>query len=190
MITSIKLVFRAFLFFALSGILIIFSSCTDGVDFDRTDEIILTPEVEASLIFFDLDSEIFSSVDDDDDELIFTDITPLEFLDDTPTQENLIEVEIEVLISHTINKDFINTSRFLDRQGNLQYEFSFDVPASEDGALTTVSFTEVISQGDIQAIRNSILYENQLQIQLDGTSLLGELNLQSKAIYRFIFDEL
>ena len=185
-----KLFYRIFLFFALSGIIISFLSCTDGLDLDRTDEIVLSPEVEASLIFFDLGSEVFSDVPNTMGELVLTDVTRLEFLDDTFTQENLVEIEIEVLVSHTVNKNLTNTSRFLDEDGNVLYEFSFDVPESVNGELVTTSFTEVVPQEDIEAIRNSIQYENQLEIQLDGTPLLGELNLQSKAIYRFIFDDL
>lgn len=186
-----KTIFCRLQFFALSGIMVwSFMSCADGVDFDLANDIVLSPEVEVDLIFFELDGDEFSNVPIENGTLSFRDLVRLEFLDDSFVQENLVEIEIEYLVTSTYNQNIINTSRFLDNEGGLQYEFIFDIPASPDGNEVITSITEVISQNEIQAIRNSILLENELSFQLDGNPIVGKLNFRSKAIYRLIFNEL
>jgi hypothetical protein len=46
------------LFFLLTSMLL-FVSCFDGTDFDQANDVVVTPEIELDLIYFNLDASSF-----------------------------------------------------------------------------------------------------------------------------------
>jgi len=54
-------------------------SCVSDVDFDQTQDIVLSPTVDASLIFFTLDTSDFESVDTQEAVVTVRDTTRLEW---------------------------------------------------------------------------------------------------------------
>jgi len=167
--------------FAFQVVLLV--SCVSDVDLDRIDEIILTPEIEADLVFFTLNTANFDAVNESSMQISVRDTTRLEFLDDAIIQEYLQELELMYSVENTFNRTLINRSLFLDNAGVIQYEVIFPIAASQDGEVVTTSFQAVLSQEDIQGIRNAIQLVNEVTLFTNGLPYDGVLSFQSKAIY-------
>ena len=163
--------------------LLLLVSCVSDVDLDRVDEIVLTPRVDADLVFFTLNATDFQSVSSGAAQVVVRDTTRLEFLDDNVVQEYLKEIELTYRCDNTFNAALINRSLFLDDAGVIQYEISFPITASQDGEVVTTTYQEVLSQEDIEGIRNAIQLVNEVTLFTNGLPYNGALTVESKAIY-------
>ena len=67
------------LFFLLTSILL-FVSCFDGTDFDQANDVVVTPEIELDLIYFNLDASSFYNNANNTEVLVVEDTTDLDFL--------------------------------------------------------------------------------------------------------------
>ncbi len=178
------------------GVLILFSffmtyiSCVSDVDFDQTQDVVLSPIAVTDLIFFNLDTSDFVNVNTQDVVLTVRDTTRLEFLDDDFIRENLIEITLDFQVDNSFGQSLINRAAFLNNSGQEQYVVEFEIIPSQDGSLQRTLFTQVASQEDIQAISNSNQLANEVTIMTNGASINGELTLQSKAEYVLEFSDL
>lgn len=172
------------------SILLYCSSCVDDVDFDRLDEVVLTPRLDADLLFFTVNYTSLSNEEIVNNQIILRDTTQLNFLDDEVTQENLVEIEITYRATNSFNQSITNRSIFLSENGVIQYEIIFPVSGSNSGEPVVTEFTETVTQQELQSIRNSIQLANEVIIDAGTLPQTGELNLQSKAIYSLEFSDL
>ncbi|WP_299763232.1 hypothetical protein [uncultured Dokdonia sp.] len=165
-------------------------SCVSDVDFDQTQDIVLSPTVDASLIFFTLDTSDFESVDTQEAVVTVRDTTRLEFLDDDFIRENLREVTLDFQVDNTFGQSLVNRAAFLNGDGEEQFVVIFEIISSTDGSVQRTEFTQVLSEEDIQAISNANQLANEVILTTNGASINGELTLQSKAIYALEFSDL
>jgi len=165
-------------------------SCVDDVDFDQTQDVVFNQTVDASLIFFTIDTTDLESVNTEEAIVTVRDTTRLEFLNDTFIRENLIEVTLDFQVDNTFGQSAINRAAFLNNAGQEQFVVEFEISSSPDGSVQRTAFTQVLSQEDIIAISNSIQLANEVVFTTNGASLNGELSLQSKALYKLEFSDL
>lgn len=168
----------------------LFLSCVDDVDFDRLDEVVLTPRFDIDLLFFSVNYTSLSNEEIVNSQIILRDTTELNFLDDEVTQENLVEIAISYKATNTFNHSITNRAAFLNQNGDVEYEITFPVSGSSDGTPVVTEFTEVIEAQNLENIRNSIQLANEVIISAGTLPQSGELNLQSKAIYSLEFSDL
>lgn len=179
---------RRFLVGALG--LIICVSCVKDVDFDQTEEIVLSPQVDLDLVFFDLDTNNFVEVESGDPIPVIRDTTRLEFLDDDFVRDNLRQIDFVFRYDNSFSQVFEHRAHFLNDLDEVQYAVTFDVSASPDGMATTTLFTQTVAEPDLDAIRNSIKMLIELTLVPNGNPIVGELRHQSKAVYSLEFDDL
>lgn len=165
-------------------------SCVSDVDFDQTQDVVFNQTVDASLIFFTLDTSDFESVDTQEATITVRDTTRLEFLNDDFIRENLREVTLDFLVDNSFGQSLVNRAAFLNNEGQEQLVVFFEITSSPDGSVQRTEFTEVLSEEDIQAIGNSIQLANEVILTTNGAPINGELSLQSKAIYKLEFSDL
>ncbi|HSM62912.1 MAG TPA: hypothetical protein VK833_03130, partial [Gillisia sp.] len=72
---------------------VVVGSCVKGVDLDQAEEISLTPDLQVSLLIFDVTSEDFSNPKTGEFQATIRDTVRLEFLDDSYIQDDLHTVE-------------------------------------------------------------------------------------------------
>ncbi len=170
--------------------LLVVASCVSDIDLDRIDEVVLTPRIDADLVFFTLSASDFETANTNTAQLVVRDTTRLEFLDDNVVQENLKEIELTYRSDNTFNSALINRSLFLDDAGVIQYEVSFPINASQNGEVATTRYQVILSEEDIEAIRNSIQLVNEVTLFTNGIVSEGVLTLQSKAVYSLELSDL
>lgn len=165
-------------------------SCVDDVDFDQTQDIVISPTVDASLIFFTIDTSDFESVDTQEAIITVRDTTRLEFLNDDFIRENLKEVTLNFQVDNTFGQSLVNRAAFINNAGDEQFVVSFEIASSPDGSVQRTEFTQVLDEEDIQAISNANQLANEVILTTNGASINGELTLQSKALYSLEFSDL
>ena len=67
------------LFFLLTYILLC-GSCFEGTDFDQANDVVVTPEIELDLIYFNLEASKFYDYANNTEILVVQDTTDLDFL--------------------------------------------------------------------------------------------------------------
>ena len=175
---------------ALTFSLLLFVSCVSDVDFDQTQDVTITPTVDASLIFFTIDTSDFESVDTEEAVITVRDTTRLEFLNDDFIRENLREVTLDFQVDNTFGQSLVNRVAFMNNAGEEQLVVLFEITSSPDGSVQRTEFTQVLNEDDIQAISNANQLANEVILMTNGASINGELSLQSKALYSLDFSDL
>lgn len=165
-------------------------SCVNDVDFDQTQDVVFNQTVDASLIFFTINTSDLENVNTEEAVITVRDTTRLEFLNDDFIRENLLEVVLDFQVDNTFGQSLVNRASFLNNAGQEQLVVEFEINSSPDGSVQRTVFTQVLSQGDIEAISNSIQLANEVIFTTNGAPLNGELSLQSKALYTLEFSDL
>ena len=176
--------------FILSILMFSINSCVSDVDLDQIDEIVLRPRVEADLVFFTVESTDFETIESDNFQITIRDTTRLEFLDDTVIQEYLRELELTYAARNTFVQGLVNRSMFINDIGDIQYEVSFPINASQNGEEVTTIFQTVLNEQDVEAVRNATVLVNEVTLFVNGQVSPGMLSLQSKALYALEISDL
>jgi hypothetical protein len=166
------------------------ASCSSDLDFDQADDIVLSPRVDADLVFFTLGTETFIDASIPDTTIVVRDTTRLEFLDDSFVRDNIKEIELTFQVDNSFLQSFTNRSVFLNENGIPQYMLEFTVAPSTDGSVTRTTIIEELSENELEAIRNSIQLANEITLNTNGSFIDGTISLQSKAIYALEIEDL
>lgn len=165
------------------------TACSSDLDFDQADEIVLSPEVAADLIFFTLGTETFINASIPDTTVIVQDTTRLEFLDDSFVRENVRNIEFNFEVDNSFAQSFSNRSIFLNDANAPQYVLEFTIAASPDGTPVRTTIIEQINENELEAILNATKVANEVQLQTNGLFIEGSIRLQSKALYSLEIDD-
>lgn len=175
--------FKRFVFAIIALSIIGLASCVDDIDFDQVDNIVLTPKVEANLIYLNLRTDTFINTTVPDTTFVVRDTTRLEFLEDSELGEKITEVVFRFDIENSFAQSFTNRAVFINTNGAPQYAIEFIVAPSPDGSSNTTTIVEQLNQEEVQALFNATQVVNELEINTNGLFIDGELSLQSKALY-------
>ena len=158
-------------------------SCTKAIDFSQTEDLVLKPINEISLIFFNAPANEFfkggSEVEEVSD-FIESNLFRGKFINDNTDRVDFVfEVENSINRVYRIDIDFIN--EFDD----LVYELSFSTEASTDNSIITTQHIEIFEDEDLVALKQTSKFNFTLTM-LPGIAINnntpGRINLQSKSI--------
>ncbi len=175
------------LLFSLTIIMLFFSACIKDTDFDQTDNILVTPIVELDFLFYNLNSESFSDIGVNN--LIITDTTNFDFLNEEFVVDNLIRAEFFFKYTNSLPVDFITEYKFLDENNESHYEVIIPVGS---GTVVTPLITEHIENiegDDIIALTNAEKIVVNIIASIPVDNLEGNLKLQSKTTYYLIIEQ-
>lgn len=163
--------------------LLLLQGCVKDTDFDQTDEIVFTPEIEADLIYFNLDADLFFDAVTNTPRFVATDTTALEFLDDATVTGSIKKVDFLFDIRNTIPRSFDVDFEFLTNNNTVTYETGTAVSAGSTGNEVQTLFTEEVVGEELSDIKNASKVVVNVTIPESDATVTGNLVLQSKATY-------
>lgn len=169
------------LLFSMGILMLLFTACIKDTDLDQTDDIVVTPTVELDFIFFNLDSENFTEVGVNN--LIVSDTTNFNFLNDEFTSDNLIKAEYLFKYTNSLPVGFITEYKFLSEDNEPQYEVIIPVSAGSVIAPLLLEHTETIEGEEILNLTNAEKVVINVISSTPLDNLEGTLKLQSKTTY-------
>jgi len=169
------------LLFLCIAVSLFFISCIKDTDFDQTDDIEITPIVELDFLFFNLNSTSFSDLGVDN--LIVSDTTNFDFLNDEFIVDNLLRADFYFKYTNSFSVDFISEIKFLDENNELHYTLSIPINSGSESTPVITEFTEIIETEDL----SNLTMADKVIINIIASSpvdnLEGALKLQSKTTY-------
>lgn len=174
----------------ISIVLALLVSCVKDVDFDQTEDIILTPVLTSSVVFTEVEASRFSE-NGMEVQTVRDSIANIEIFSDEFVNDNLVRVELVFEAINSINRTFNLQIDFLNEADELQHTFSFDALPSGSGNDIVTEFTEVFEDESLEALKISrkMVITLTLYPSTDGSVLnensQGRIELQSKGIFYF-----
>ena len=167
-----------FLFTAISTL---FMACVKDLDFDQTDDIILSPVVALDFIFFNINSENFSEISPTN--LVVTDTTFFDFLNEDFLVDNLIKADFYFKNTNSLPSQLITQYQFLDENNDVYYEIIIPVNSGSLSNPVITEHIEIIEEGTIVNLTKADKVVVNVIAPSSLDNLDGILNLQSKTIY-------
>ena len=169
------------LLFLFTAVILIFTACIKDTDFNQTDDIVITPILELDLLFFNLNSENFSDLGTNN--LVVTDTTFFNFLNDEFTVDNLIKADFYFRNTNSFPIQFTTQYQFLDENNDLHYEILIPVNSGSLNNPVITEYTEIIEGDNIVnlTMAEKVVVNVLASSPLDN--LDGILKLQSKTTY-------
>lgn len=162
-------------------------SCVKGVDLGQTEEIALTPDLQVSLLTFDVTQGDFNDKDTGEFTPIISDTVRLEFLDDSYIQDDLSTVEFSFKYTNSFSQPFRNKISFLSENNRLQHSVSFDIAQGGKNNPAVTDWVEFIGNNRIDVIKNSIKMVVEIEALPNQNTFEGELKFESKGLFSFEF---
>tara|TARA_R100000935_G_C2812604_1_gene155716 strand:- start:507 stop:1058 length:552 start_codon:yes stop_codon:yes gene_type:complete len=174
-----------------SVLLLLFSvvahSCVKDVDLDQTDDIALTPDLQVSLLIFDVVEENFTDPETGIFTPIIRDTVRLEFLDDSYIQDDLVTAEFSFRYTNSFAQPFRNKISFLSENDRTQHVVNFDIAPGIKNSPVVTDWVEVIENSNIDVIKNSIKMVVEIEALPNTNPFVGELKFESKGLFSFEF---
>ncbi|WP_452597357.1 hypothetical protein [Pontimicrobium sp. MEBiC01747] len=165
-------------------------SCVENVDFDQAENIILTPTLESSLLFFEEPATTF--VDNSGAEVLtITDSVVIEIFNDEFVKDNLQKAILLFEATNSIKRTFEAKVDFLNELDELQHTITFTVTPSINNEAVITESTEVFEGGNLEAIKttNKLFLTLTMLASSDGSTLnnnsSGTLGFRSKGTFFF-----
>lgn len=165
----------------------VFSSCFKDVDLGQAENIQLSPDLEADLLFYTLNENDFLDSETNAYSPAIRDTVRLEFLNDDYIQDGLMHAEFRFRHENSFPYQIRSNIRFLNNSGQEQFNVSYDIPPGSVSSPAIVDTVHVIQGGDIVKVRRTIQMVTELEIIGAGKELEGELDFSSKGLFRFEF---
>lgn len=166
---------------------VVMLSCVKGVDLDQTEEISLTPDLQVSLLVFDVTSVDFKDIDTGEFTAIIRDTVRLEFLDDSYIQDDLSTVEFSFRYTNSFPQSFRNKISFLSENDRVQHSLQFDIAQGDSESPVITEWVEFIENERINVIKNSIKMVVEIEVVPNSNNFEGELKFESKGLFSFEF---
>ncbi|WP_299277375.1 hypothetical protein [uncultured Psychroserpens sp.] len=165
------------------------SSCVSDVDFDQAENILPTPVFEASLIFSNLEGPSFVDDVTQDEVLILTDTTRLEYINSDFFVDQLAKTELTFEFTNSIDRNFNIDLVFVTDADEQRYLAQIDVPSGQHDAPIEVTSSFLIEEPELSTFEEAtkLIYRITLPAStnpIDATTL-GSLKLESKATFYF-----
>lgn len=160
------------------------------VDFDQTEDIVLTPVIASSAVFSEVEASRFSE-NGIELETVTDSVANIEIFSDEFVNDNLVKAELVFEAINSINRTFSLQIDFLNEADELQHTFSFDALPSNSGNDIVTEFTEVFENESIEALKASqkMVITLRLYPSTDGSLLdensIGKIKLKSKGVFYF-----
>ena len=181
--------FRSFLQIIAIGLLLSLTctSCFKDVDLSQTEDIQLTPDIQADIIYYTLTNIDFLDSETNEYSPVIRDTIRLEYLDDSYIQDGLMHAEFRFKHENAFPYDIRSDIKFLNEKNRQQFNVAYVVPAGSPSALSVIDTVHVMDASKIEKVRRSIKMVVELEMLGPGKGLEGELKFSSKGLFRFEF---
>ena len=162
-------------------------SCVKDTDFDQLQEVVLSPNIEVNLLFFEINSNEFIDPATGIARPVLSDVTDIPFLDDSDTQEGILKADFLYEFENTTSIDYQATISFKSGASSVMYALDILVPA---GSIGNPQTHVVIDEIDVPEIYQ-ITQANKISVSIDPMGQLptdGSLKMRSKATFYFEID--
>ncbi|RKS44943.1 hypothetical protein BC962_2615 [Gillisia mitskevichiae] len=166
---------------------VVIFSCVKGVDLDQTEEIALTPDLQVSLLVFDVTNTDFIDKDTGEFTAVIRDTVRLEFLDDSYIQDDLNNVEFSFRYTNSFPQPFRNKISFLSENDRVQHSLEFEINKGEKDNPAVTEWIEFIENERIDVIKKSIKMVVEIEVLPNEDAFEGELKFESKGLFSFEF---
>lgn len=166
---------------------VVIFSCVKGVDLDQTEEIALTPDLQVSLLVFDVTNTDFIDKDTGEFTPVIRDTVRLEFLDDSYIQDDLNNVEFSFRYTNSFPQPFRNKISFLSENDRVQHSLEFEINKGEKDNPAVTEWIEFIENERIDVIKKSIKMVVEIEVLPNEDVFEGELKFESKGLFSFEF---
>ena len=169
--------------FILLTSILLFVSCFDGTDFDQTNEVVLTPEIELDLIYFNLEASNFYDYANNTEVLVVEDTTDLDFLGGSDINDIIKGADFYFEFTNTIARGFNVSFDFLNNDNVSKYLMQTTVSPGSENTPVVSYFVQSLDALQIKELTNANKVLVTVTIPSSSQDLSGVLNLQSKTTY-------
>ena len=167
----------------------LFNACVKDVDFDQTEDILPTPVFESSLIFSNLEAPSFLDDVSQQEVVVLTDTTRLEYINSDFFVDQLAKTNLTFKFTNSLDRDFNIAFEFVTDADELRYLAEIDVPAGEPSNPILVESSFLIEEPELSTFEEAtkLIYKITLPPSTNPISptTLGSLKLESKATFYF-----
>ncbi len=164
-------------------------SCGSDVDFNQTENILPTPIFESSLIFSSLEAPHFIDDTTQQERLILTDTTRLEYINSDFFVNQILKTELTFLFSNSLNRAFNVDFVFVNDADEQRYVAQVEVLAGQPENPSVIASNFLIEEPDLSLFENAtkLIYRITLPPTTNPIAPLdlGELKLESKSTFYF-----
>lgn len=173
-------------------LLLIVTSCVKDVDFEQADDLLISPVLESSLIFFDFPASEFEEPTGTAI-VVVQDELELDIFNDEFLRDNLIKAEFFFEVTNSIDRSF--RADIIMYDANSIVTHAFDIAVTPDGNNeVVVTHTELFEDALLDQLKNTTrmqfvlsMFPSSTGIPLDATSI-GNIKMRSKATLFFEID--
>ena len=169
--------------FILLTSILLFVSCFDGTDFDQTNEVVLTPEIELDLIYFNLEASNFYDYANNTEVLVVEDTTDLDFLGGSDINDIIKGADFYFEFTNTIARGFNVSFDFLNNDNVSKYLMQTTVSPGSENTPVVSYFVQSLDVLQIKELTKANKVLVTVTIPSSSNDLSGVLNLQSKTTY-------
>ena len=166
--------------FILLTSILLFVSCFDGTDFDQTNEVVLTPEIELDLIYFNLEASNFYDYANNTEVLVVEDTTDLDFLGGSDINDIIKGADFYFEFTNTIARGFNVSFDFLNNDNVSKYLMQTTVSPGSENTPVVSYFVQSLDVLQIKELTKANKVLVTVTIPSSSQDLSGVLNLQSK----------
>ena len=131
------------LFFILTSMLLCVS-CFDGTDFEQANDVVVTPEIELDLIYFNLDASNFYDNATNTEVLVVEDTTDLDFLGGSDINDILKGADFFFKFTNSISRGFNVTFDFLSQDNVSKYIMQTNVASGSENNPSCELFCRIL----------------------------------------------
>ena len=169
--------------FILLTSILLFVSCFDATHFDQTNEVVLTPEIELDLIYFNLEASNFYDYANNTEVLVVEDTTDLDFLGGSDINDIIKGADFYFEFTNTIARGFNVSFDFLNNDNVSKYLMQTTVSPGSENTPVVSYFVQSLDALQIKELTKANKVLVTVTIPSSSQDLSGVLNLQSKTTY-------
>ncbi|MCK8480047.1 hypothetical protein [Psychroserpens algicola] len=157
---TLNFVIYCLLFFCV----MLVTSCVSDTDFEQAEDILPTPTFESSLIFSNLTASNFVDSETQQEVVVLTDTTRLEYINSDFFVDQLLKTNLTFQFTNSLDRNFNIDFEFVNDANELQYLAQVQVPS---GQIDNPVFVEA----------NFLIEEPELSTFEDATTLIYKITL-------------
>ncbi|MDG5492488.1 hypothetical protein [Psychroserpens sp. SPM9] len=181
--------FKKVVFGLICLMLIFLNSCVSDVDFDQTENILPTPVFESSLMYSNLEAPNFIDEATQQEVIILTDTTRLEYINSDFFVDQLIKTNLNFQFANSLDRHFSIDFEFVNDADELRYLAEIEVPPGQPNAPSVVVSNFLIEEPELSVFEEAtkLIFKITLPPSTNpiDTNTLGRLELDSKVTFYF-----
>ncbi|CAI8205196.1 MAG: Uncharacterised protein [Flavobacteriaceae bacterium] len=157
--------------------------CFDDTDFDQANDVLVTPEIELDLIYFNLEASKFYDYTNNTEILVVQDTTDLDFLGGNDIANILKGADFFFEFTNSIPRSFNVSFDFLNQDNVSKYLMQTTVASATADQPVVSYFIQSLDELQIKELTKAKKVLVTVTIPSSSQDLTGVLNLQSKTTY-------